>query len=147
MLPVRSQAAVLIFTLLALLRGPVSRPVETAATPAVTALQQALDVQVASATRMTAAAGIHIVDLDSGETVYAYNADEPRVIASNAKLFTTAAILDALGPGYAFETRFLMHGDVNGDVLRGDLGVVGSGDPQISGRDSGSGPRPCGSGG
>ncbi len=134
MLPVRSKLAVLTLTLLALLLGPVSRTVETAAP---TALQQALDVQVASATRMTAAAGIHIVDLDSGETVYAYNADEPRVIASNTKLFTTAAILDALGPGYVFETRFLMHGGVSGDVLRGDLGVVGSGDPQISGRDYG----------
>ena len=89
------------------------------------------------ASRDTATMGVHVVELDTGETVYAYNPDEPRVIASNTKLFTTAAALDALGPGYLFETRLLMRGAVEGGVLRGDLGVVGAGDPQISGREYG----------
>ncbi|HEX9944155.1 MAG TPA: D-alanyl-D-alanine carboxypeptidase/D-alanyl-D-alanine-endopeptidase [Thermoanaerobaculia bacterium] len=102
-----------------------------------TALERALAPEVARALRDTAAVGVHVVELDTGETVYAYNPDEPRVIASNNKLFTTAAALDALGPGYFFETRLLMRGDVGGGVLRGDLGVVGSGDPQISGREYG----------
>ncbi len=100
-------------------------------------LQQAVGAEVARASRDTAAMGVHIVELDTGETVYAYNPDEPRVIASNSKLFTTAAALDALGPGYLFETRLLMRGAVEGGVLRGDLGVVGAGDPQISGREYG----------
>lgn len=129
---VRSKLAVL--TLAVLLLGPALPPVETAST---TALHNALQVQVAQALRVTSALGVHVVDLDTGESVYGYNPDEPRVIASNTKLFTTAAILDALGPGYFFETRFLMHGPVRDGVLRGPLGVVGSGDPQISGRDYG----------
>src|SRR5215210_908502 len=102
-----------------------------------TALEQAVGVEVARALRDTAAMGVHIVELDTGETVYAYNPDEPRVIASNTKLFTTAAALDALGPGYFFETRLLERGSVTAGVLQGDLGVVGSGDPQISGREFG----------
>jgi D-alanyl-D-alanine carboxypeptidase/D-alanyl-D-alanine-endopeptidase (penicillin-binding protein 4) len=100
-----------------------------------TALEEAIAAQVATALRDTAAMGVHVVEVDTGETVYAYSPDEPRVIASNAKLFTTAAALDALGPGYFFETRLLARGDVEAGVLEGDLGVVGAGDPQISGRE------------
>jgi D-alanyl-D-alanine carboxypeptidase/D-alanyl-D-alanine-endopeptidase (penicillin-binding protein 4) len=133
-LTVRSKIAVLPLLVLAVLLGPAPPRVETAA---LTDLQRALEAQVASTLRVTAALGVHIVDLDTGETVYAYNPDEPRVIASNTKLFTTAAILDALGPGYTFDTRFVMHGPVEAGVLHGPLGVVGSGDPQISGRDYG----------
>lgn len=99
-----------------------------------TAIERAVGAQVAQALKSTAALGVHIVEIDSGETVYAYSADEPRVIASNTKLFTTAAALDALGPGYFFETRLLLRGNLKEGVLQGDLGVVGAGDPQISGR-------------
>ena len=105
-----------------------------------TVLQQAVGAEVARALRDTAALGVHVVELDTGETVYAYSPDEPRPIASNSKLFTTAAALDALGPGYFFETRLLMRGQVDGGALRGDLGVVGAGDPQISGREYGGDP-------
>jgi D-alanyl-D-alanine carboxypeptidase/D-alanyl-D-alanine-endopeptidase (penicillin-binding protein 4) len=48
---------------------------------------------------------------------------------------TTAAALEALGPGFLFETRLVMRGPLGeGGVLQGDLGVVGGGDPNISGR-------------
>jgi len=110
---------------------------QPAPAPPETGLEQAVGAEVARALRDTATMGVHIVELDSGETVYAYSPDEPRVIASNTKLFTTAAALDALGPGYFFETRLLMRGAAEGGVLRGDLGVVGAGDPQISGREFG----------
>lgn len=123
---------------LCLLAGPVLSPRPPAAqTTPQTPLQRGLDVAVSQALRLSPAMGVHIVEVDSGETVYAYNADEPRVIASNTKLFTTAAVLDALGPGAFFETRFVMRGRVEDDTLRGDLGVVGGGDPHISGRDYG----------
>jgi D-alanyl-D-alanine carboxypeptidase/D-alanyl-D-alanine-endopeptidase (penicillin-binding protein 4) len=102
-----------------------------------TPLEQAVSLQVGRAQQTAGAVGVNIVELDTGETVFSYNPAEPRVIASNSKLFTTAAALDALGPGYLFETRLLMRGEVADGVLRGDLGVVGSGDPQISGREYG----------
>jgi D-alanyl-D-alanine carboxypeptidase/D-alanyl-D-alanine-endopeptidase (penicillin-binding protein 4) len=78
--------------------------------------------------------GVEVVEVGSGEAIYSYNADDPRTIASNAKLFTTAAALDAFGPGYLFETRLTLRGQVQDGVLHGDLGVVGGGDPNISGR-------------
>ena len=93
-----------------------------------TALERAVGVQVSRALQTTAALGVHIVELDTGETVYGYSPDEPRVIASNNKLFTTAAALDALGPGYLFETRFLMRGRVDsGGVLQRGPGSGGLG--------------------
>lgn len=104
------------------------------------AVERAVGAAVARALQDTATMGVHIVELDTGETVYAYTPDEKRIVASNNKLFTTAAALDALGPGYFFETRLLSRGTVAGDTLQGDLGVVGSGDPQISGREFGGDP-------
>src|ERR1700759_3433353 len=71
-------------------------------------LSQALTAEVARTAAASGALGVNIVELDTGETVFSYNPDEPRVIASNSKLFTTAATLDALGPAYIFETRLMM---------------------------------------
>lgn len=100
-----------------------------------TALERAVGAEVARGLKDTTKLGVHVVEMDTGETAYAYSPDEPRVIASNTKLFTTAAALDALGPGYFFETRLLLRGELQAGVLQGDLGVVGAGDPLISGRD------------
>jgi D-alanyl-D-alanine carboxypeptidase/D-alanyl-D-alanine-endopeptidase (penicillin-binding protein 4) len=90
--------------------------------------------QVAVARRGVPALGVHVVELPGGETVVAHEPDRPRILASNTKLITTAAALDALGPGYLFETRLLARGPAAGGLLRGDLAVVGGGDPNISGR-------------
>jgi serine-type D-Ala-D-Ala carboxypeptidase/endopeptidase (penicillin-binding protein 4) len=79
--------------------------------------------------------GIHVVELESGKTIYALNPDELFLPASNAKLFTTAAALSAAGPDYRFSTTVETAGkiDENGRLL-GDLVIVGRGDPNISGR-------------
>lgn len=105
-----------------------------------TGLERAVGVEVARALKNAGELGVHVVELDTGETVYGYQPDELRVIASNTKLFTTAAALDSLGPGYFFETRLLERGTLMAGVLQGDLGVVGAGDPQISGREFGGDP-------
>lgn len=132
-------------TALLLAAGPVPSAIpQSALQPAeivpATGLQLALQAEVGQAQRAVAELGVHIVELDTGETVYGFNPDQPRVIASNTKLFTTAAALDAFGPGYFFETRFVLRGQVRNGVLEGDLGVVGGGDPHISGRDFGGDP-------
>lgn len=79
-------------------------------------------------------AGIHVREVSSGTPVFARRADDRFVLASNMKLFTTAAALDALGAGYNFETELLMRGTVEDGVLAGDLAVVGGGDPMFSWR-------------
>ncbi len=111
-------------------------PAAAVGVPAVgaTPLQQAVGLEVGRALHDTSALGVHIVEVSSGETSYSFNGDDARTTASNTKLFTTAAALDAFGPGYLYETRLVQRGQVIGGVLHGDLGVIGSGDPNFSGR-------------
>jgi len=67
--------------------------------------------------------------------VYSFLADRQRILASNTKLLTTAAALAELTPDYRFETKFLDRGEIGSDgVLRGDVAIVGAGDPNLSGR-------------
>lgn len=98
------------------------------------AVGTAIDGRVRSARAVAPELGVHVVDLASGEAVYAFEADRQRIVASNTKLFTAAAALDQLGPGYAFETDVVVRGTIADGTLHGDLGVVGGGDPNLSGR-------------
>lgn len=97
-------------------------------------LENALAREVDVARKAARAVGVHILDLADDRTVYEHEADQPRILASNTKLLTTAAALVELGPEHAFETRVMTRGSVEGDVLQGDLAVFGGGDPNISGR-------------
>lgn len=79
--------------------------------------------------------GIEVTDLASGKVIYELNQNQLFLPASNAKLFTTAAVLAVAGPEYRFHTTIETNGkiDENGR-LQGDLVIVGRGDPNISGR-------------
>lgn len=81
--------------------------------------------------------GALVVDLETGEVLYERNAARRFVPASNMKLFTTAAALDALGADFRYETRLFADGDVVGGTLRGPLVVRGGGDPTFGGRYTG----------
>src|SRR3954463_3500296 len=76
-------------------------------------LDQALAAEVARTAAATRALGGNIVELATAETVSPPLPAEPRVIASNSKLFTPATALDPLGPGYFFEPRLVMRGAVD----------------------------------
>src|SRR5438270_179535 len=79
--------------------------------------------------------GLLIIDGETGETLYELNADKYFVPASNMKLFTTALALAKLGPDYRFHTTLETHGTISPEgVLRGDLFLVGRGDPNLSNR-------------
>ena len=97
-------------------------------------LGRLLSTPVETARRAAPSLGVHVVDIATGETVYEFEPDEQRTIASNTKLFTTATALDTLGPGYFFETNVMMRGLRREGILEGDLAVIGGGDPNISGR-------------
>ena len=72
--------------------------------------------------------------LATGETLYQHNGRAWLVPASTMKLLTTVAAADRLGWGYRFETRLVAMGPVVNGTLRGDLLVIGSGDPTINPR-------------
>ncbi len=61
----------------------------------------------------------------------AVRAQEPVNPASLAKLFTTAAALDVLGPAWTWSTPVWLVGPVRDGVLDGSLHIRGSGDPTL----------------
>ncbi len=81
--------------------------------------------------------GALVTDLETGAVLYERNAARRFIPASNMKLFTTAAALDALGPDFRYETRLYANGDITNGTLRGGLVVRGSGDPTFGGRYTG----------
>ncbi len=72
---------------------------------------------------------IHVADVDTGNVVVDWLADEARNPASTLKLMTTLAALDILGPAYRWQTNVYALGDINDGRLEGDLLIQGGGDP------------------
>src|SRR3954454_20516284 len=65
--------------------------------------------------------GLLVVDSESGDVVCASAASTPRPLASNMKLFTTAAALAKLGPEARISTKVFASGQVTADgVLHGN---------------------------
>jgi D-alanyl-D-alanine carboxypeptidase/D-alanyl-D-alanine-endopeptidase (penicillin-binding protein 4) len=91
-------------------------------------LDRRLDALVESSSMgARVSAGIHVLDLTTGKVLYHHNEQRLFLPASNMKLFTTALALLRLGPDYRFVTRLVREPS-------GDLVLVGSGDPSLSGR-------------
>jgi len=79
--------------------------------------------------------GIEFYSLDSSQSIYALNADKLFVPGSTTKLLTEGTALELLGADYHFHTRVYRTGSVdNSGTLTGDLVLVASGDPDLSGR-------------
>lgn len=78
--------------------------------------------------------GVLVRSLDTGETLFERQADRMFVPASNMKVVTATAVLEALGPEHRWRTAVGHTGRIEGGVVRGDLVVVGSGDPTLSAR-------------
>lgn len=100
-------------------------------------LRVAIDSMLADPKFRSMQWGVLIVDPGRGETLYAHNAGKLFIPASNQKLLTGAVALHHLGPDYRFTTTFIADGPIDGGVVRGDLQVVGTGDPSVSDRMAG----------
>jgi D-alanyl-D-alanine carboxypeptidase/D-alanyl-D-alanine-endopeptidase (penicillin-binding protein 4) len=123
--PARARAAA------AALLTAVVLPAVAAAGPSASLQQRlahALEVEHVS----LAASGAVVIDLDTGQTVFAHNATHALLPASNEKLAVTYAALTALGPAFRIETDVLGNGRQDGSVLHGDLILKGYGDPTLS---------------
>jgi D-alanyl-D-alanine carboxypeptidase/D-alanyl-D-alanine-endopeptidase (penicillin-binding protein 4) len=85
------------------------------------------------------ASGAHVVDLETGRTLYSEAASVPRIPASVEKLYTTAALLGRFGPEGAVQTEVLGAAAVDRatGVLDGNLYLRGNGDPSFSARAAG----------
>src|SRR5262247_1231598 len=79
--------------------------------------------------------GIEFYSLDRGKVIYTVNADKLFTPGSTTKLLTEGTALALLGADYRFHTKVYRNGPIGSDgTLDGDLILLASGDPNLSGR-------------
>jgi len=115
---------------IALLLGVPSTP-RSAEAGAARELEAALRAIVEGGSLAGARAGVVVQDVESGQVLYAKDADALLNPASNVKLVTTAAALGRLGPDYRFDTEFFVDAASRGSPSVRTLHVRGKGDPTL----------------
>jgi D-alanyl-D-alanine carboxypeptidase/D-alanyl-D-alanine-endopeptidase (penicillin-binding protein 4) len=114
----------LFLALIAVLAAPAAALGQSSAD---TALQRTLTKTMRGA---GPASGAYVLDATDRRTLFQWNADTPRILASNTKLFTATATLDQLGVTATLPTVVLGDGQQLPDgTWSGDLYVRGGGDP------------------
>ena len=79
--------------------------------------------------------GVEVYSLDDGKVVYSLRGQQLFTPGSTTKLLTEGTALALLGADYRFHTRVYRTGPISSDgTLQGDLILVASGDPNLSGR-------------
>jgi serine-type D-Ala-D-Ala carboxypeptidase/endopeptidase (penicillin-binding protein 4) len=79
--------------------------------------------------------GAYVTNLSTGERVFAWRARTPRILASNTKLFTSAAALARFGTEGTLGTEVLGEGALDPEgIWRGSLYLRGGGDPSLGSR-------------
>lgn len=122
----------------AVLALSLSTPVLAADTPAAVrpapavSLAPALDVLTSNRLFKTGKVGFQVVDLRTGEEVFAHGADTALNPASTMKVVTSATALKLLGPSYRFTTDIYTDGKLDASgTLKGNLYIEGHGDPSM----------------
>lgn len=124
-----SIAAVLTVAACASARGPITAT--SSATDPVSQLQLTIERALAEPALARGTWGIQIRSLERDQILYALNDHKLLMPASTLKIVTLAAAAERLGWEYQFHTRVYAAGPIEDGVLRGDVLIVGSGDPTI----------------
>ena len=78
------------------------------------------------------ALSVLVQEAGSGATRLTLNAQKPVNPASLAKLLTTYAALDLLGPAFTWKTPVWLAGRLNNGALEGNIHIQGRGDPKLT---------------
>ncbi|WP_461001002.1 D-alanyl-D-alanine carboxypeptidase/D-alanyl-D-alanine endopeptidase, partial [Streptomonospora sediminis] len=79
-----------------------------------------------------ATSGVVVRSLSRGDVLYQNSPKTELIPGSNAKLLTSAAALEVLGPGHRFDTTVAATEDPGDGVVDGDLHLIGTGDPTLT---------------
>jgi D-alanyl-D-alanine carboxypeptidase/D-alanyl-D-alanine-endopeptidase (penicillin-binding protein 4) len=78
-----------------------------------------------------AIASLYVVDEKTGNVVIEKNAAIGLAPASTQKIITGAATYELLGKDFVYNTVIRANGKIEGNILKGDLFISGSGDPTL----------------
>src|SRR4051794_8166656 len=82
-----------------------------------------------------ASSGAYVMDSETGKTLFSRRASAPRSLASNTKLFTSAAVLGRYGPDSSLATTLIGSGSLTSKgVWKGSVYLRGGGDPTFGSR-------------
>ena len=131
-------SALRITSLLAIASLAAVAPAPSAAAPARSSqgAESALGPKLAAAIRPAGgSSGAYVVNAETGRVVFRWRHNRARILASNTKLFTTAAALARFGPAARLATEVKGDGNLDPDgTYRGNLYLVGGGDPTFGSR-------------
>jgi len=92
----------------------------------------AFDTSLTRAGIPRSATSVLVQDVDGALALMKHRITTPMNPASVMKLVTTFAALDQLGPTFTWKTRIMAASPIRDGVLRGDLSIIGGGDPRLS---------------
>lgn len=92
----------------------------------------ALESSLARAGIPQSATSLLVQEIGGAAPLLSHRIAAPMNPASVMKLVTTFAALDQLGPTFTWKTRIVAAGPIREGVLRGDLSIIGGGDPRLS---------------
>lgn len=75
--------------------------------------------------------GVHVYSITKDETLFEKNADRALSPASTVKVLTAGVALKLLKPHYTFKTKVYQDGEIVNGILKGNLYLVGGGDPTL----------------
>lgn len=106
----------------------------TPSVPTQTSIQDQLNSIVQHPVFRESKVGVHVMHVESKEEIFSYNSDTSLIPASVMKAITAAAALRTLGTEYTFITEVRYTGEIREDgVLKGNVYVIGAGDPYMNG--------------
>ncbi|GAB3244238.1 D-alanyl-D-alanine carboxypeptidase/D-alanyl-D-alanine-endopeptidase [Chitinimonas naiadis] len=96
------------------------------------ALPETVSARLKAAKLPDTALGVMVLPVDGGTARLEHHADGLFNPASTLKLLSTLSALETLGPSFQWRTGLYGDGTIEGDKLKGDLYLQGSGDPKLT---------------
>ncbi len=114
---------------------PIPVPIPTPPPTPERQFQNTIDRLLSDSIFIPAQVGIKIVSLTRGDVLYDLNSKKLFHPASNTKLFTTALALNTIGKDFVFATQIFTDSLHDSTVIKGNLYIKGSGDPDLTSND------------
>jgi len=94
-------------------------------------LEQAYKVLTADPQTKYALTSLCVLDANTGQVIFGRNENIGMATASTLKTITAATAFGILGKDFKYQTRLAYSGTINNGVLKGDLVIIGGGDPTL----------------